>query len=74
MGGQSGEFPGDRRSWCRTRIAVTSYIGPHRIGGLQGRDILERRLQQLSEKCSDGIGRDAASEATMLLVELDSLP
>lgn len=32
-----------------------------------------RRLEQLSPECSGGVGSDAASEATMLLVALDSM-
>jgi hypothetical protein len=39
----------------------------------EARDILARRLEQLSPQCSSGVGMAAASEATILLVELDAL-
>ena len=32
-----------------------------------------RRLEQLSPQCSGGVGSDAASEATMLLLSLDAM-
>jgi hypothetical protein len=32
-----------------------------------------RRLEQLSPQCTSGVGSDAASEATMLLLSLDAM-
>lgn len=39
----------------------------------EARSTLARRLEQLSPQCSQGVGAEAASEATMLLVSLDDL-
>ncbi len=39
----------------------------------EARDLLARRLEQLSPQCTAGVGSAAASEATLLLVELGSL-
>ena len=44
-----------------------------RLNLREARDILARRLEQLSPQCSGGVGVQAASEATLLLVELDAL-
>ncbi len=44
-----------------------------RLNLREARDVLARRLEQLSPECSGGPGAQAASEATMLLVELDSV-
>lgn len=44
-----------------------------RLNLREARDVLARRLEQLSPECSGGPGAQAASEATMLLVELDGV-
>jgi hypothetical protein len=44
-----------------------------RLNLREARSILARRLEQLSPQCSGGVGSDAASEATMLLISLDTM-
>lgn len=44
-----------------------------RLNLREARAILARRLEQLSAQCSGGVGAEAASEATMLLVAVDTV-